>query len=183
VRTEICFGGTIYAEQWLALLPSLYYVLIVSSCLFIVRDFIAENITAALAIDCLSIDSVDGSSYAGSISISRQHDADIQLGNCTTVIGDLYVDSDYTGSLNISTITNITGTLILESSELTDISLNNLLYLNQLQVTNYDSLTSLSMSRLLETGSLWISSALPMNVSFPSLIDATGISFSGNYSR
>jgi hypothetical protein len=164
-------------------LPSFYCVFTVSLCLLIVSDFAANGITAALAIDCLTIDSIDGSSYAGSISISRQHDADIQLRNCTTVVGNLYVNSDYTGSLNISTITNITGMLYLESSELTDVSLDNLLYLNQLQITHSDFLSSLSMPRLLEAGNLGIDSALPMNVSFPALINATGISMSGNYSR
>jgi hypothetical protein len=164
-------------------LPSLYWAFTVSLCLLIVSDFTANNILAALAIDCLAIDSVDGSSYAGSIFISRQHDADILLGNCTTVVGDLFVDSDYTGSLNISTITNITGTLYLQSSELTGVSLDSLLYLDQLQITQYDLLTSLSMSRLLEASNLGFSSTLPMNVSFPSLVNATGISMSGNYSR
>jgi hypothetical protein len=164
-------------------LPLLYCVFIVSLCFLIVSNFTANNITAALAIDCLTIDSVDSSSYAGSISISRQHDADIQLGNCTTVVGNLYIDSDYTGSLNISTITNITGALYFELSELTDVSFDNLLYLNQLQIIQSGLLTSLSMPRLLETGNLWIDSGLPMNVSFPSLVNATGISMSGNYSR
>lgn len=164
-------------------LRSLHFVFTVSLCQFIVFDLPANNITGSLAIDCLTVNSTDGSSYAGSIFLTRQYDADILLGNCTTVVGDLYVEPDYAGSLNISTLTNITGALWLQSAELTSVSIDELLYLSQLQTIQYDSLTSLSMSRLLEVNNLGISSSLPMNASFPSLVNATGILMGGNYSR
>jgi hypothetical protein len=123
------------------------------------------------------------SAYTSSITLSRQSDADIILGNCTKVVGNLYINSNYVGSLNISTITNITGKLYIEAARLTELSLDKLESLDRLEITNGDALRLISMPGLLTAKNLWIYSTLPMDISFPSLINAMSISMTGNFSK
>jgi hypothetical protein len=124
---------------------------------------------------------------------------DAALGNCTTIIGPLFISPNYTGPLVMNTVTNITGHLLTISKSfdtnttgqtvatnttlLTSLQADNLIWLEQLDLEGVPALNSISMARLETISWLVVYSNPTMSLSFPRLTNGSGISIYGGYLR
>jgi len=131
--------------------------------------------------------------------IESQAAFDAALGNCTTIIGPLFISTNYTGPLVMNSVTNITGQLstIGKSFEtytneqtvandltlLTSLQADDLIWLERLDLEGVPALSSISMARLDTISWMVVYSNPTTSLGFPLLTNGSDISIYGGYSR
>lgn len=123
--------------------------------------------------------------------IETQADFDATLGNCTTIIGPIFISENYTGSLIMNNITNMTqdlsnygimGKTITPSARLTSLQADNLVWLGGMNLEGVPALNLISMAKLEFVDRLIIYSN-PALLKLPELKNATDIEIYGGYLR
>jgi hypothetical protein len=140
----------------------------------------------------------------GAYMVESQADLDTTLGNCTTIIGYIFISPNYTGPLIMNNVTNITrgflttGNMYLTGDPqndggpvntanptplITSIQADNLIQTWMLDFTGVPALKSISMEKLESVDRLTVYSNPAMSLNFPQLINGTSIVIEGGYSR
>lgn len=132
---------------------------------------------------------------------TSQEDFEFKLGECTTIIGDIYIGQNFSGPLVMSNATNITGDLMtwylaaddltdsasvkgyIYASNLTSVEADSLIWLGGLALGGSPDLMSLSMPSLESIGTVNIGSNSEMSIHFPQLKSCTEIEIFGGYKR
>lgn len=125
------------------------------------------------------------------ISVSSQEELDTKLGNCTTILGSIFIEGNYTGSLRLENVTKIDGRIfsstsisyVPPASLITSIEFPNLKTVGSIQVSNAPSIDSVSFPILSKADMIYLGEIGKANVSFPSLITAGSLTISGNTTR
>jgi hypothetical protein len=132
--------------------------------------------------------------------VESQAGFDATLGNCTTIIGPIFISPNYTGSFVMNNVANITDNITTYRSVwqndttgvqiatdpftfLTSLQADRLVSLGKLNLMGVPGLDSLSMASLEFVGLLFVFSNPTMSLNFPLLKNSTDIQIQGGYSR
>jgi hypothetical protein len=132
--------------------------------------------------------------------VESQAAFDATLGNCTTIIGPIFISPNYTGSFVMNNITNMTNDITTygwlsqkdttgiqittdPSTFLTLLQADRLVSLGQLNLMGVPGLDSISMASLEFVSGLFVFSTPTMSLSFPRLKNSTNIQIQGGFSR
>jgi hypothetical protein len=138
--------------------------------------------------------------YRDGFSVETQVAFDATLGNCTTIIGSVFISPNYTGSFIMNNVTNMTqaistyGSVELDTNYstwiatdpsplLTSLQADSLVFLQELTISGVQGLNSISMAKLEFVDLLTVYSNPTMSLNFPRLKNSTGIQIQGGYSR
>lgn len=176
-----------------------------SLSVFILLNIIAETfLNGSLLPECDTQYIGNYIGYKNAYEIYRftsQDDFESKLGNCTTILGDIYLETNFSGPLVMSNVINITGDIrtwyraeidLGDSkfghsynfpTNLTSVKADSLIWLGGLDLGGSPDLTVLSMPSLETIGILNIGSNSGMSIQFPQLKSCTEIEIFGGYER
>lgn len=116
------------------------------------------------------------------VEVDSQADVDHLVQGCTSIVGDILLQSNYTGAFHLSGITNMSGIVYAGDSpqylNLTSITFDDMLTLGGLDVPNAPALTLVSLPKVQTIGYIDVKCFGKMNVSAPSTFPSKSTAFS-----